>query len=201
MNGATALDCENTINRPNSTNTMTIGSSQYFFSWRRNWMNSDSTRLFAMTSFLCAFCAFCGLCLLWPASIHPREMILVAIARRIRRPAGPMLSLDRERVASDQPPDERHGRQDDEERDRQDHPGVDVAEDQRELPPHRARVLQQARRGQAEHHEHGADAGEDRRGGDPPAPPEHGRQQQQKAADGHAERSFLEVGTLMLLHH
>src|SRR5688500_20267356 len=50
--GATALDCENTINRPNSTNTITIGSSQYFFSWRRNWMNSDSTRLFAMTSFL-----------------------------------------------------------------------------------------------------------------------------------------------------
>ena len=44
MKGATALDCENTINRPKSTNTMMIGISQYFFSWRRNAQNSPRTR-------------------------------------------------------------------------------------------------------------------------------------------------------------
>src|SRR6266536_2500472 len=48
MNGATALDCEKTINSPNSTNTMTIGTSQYFFSCLRNWKNSPSTRLLLM---------------------------------------------------------------------------------------------------------------------------------------------------------
>ena len=47
--GATALDCENTISSPNNTNTTTIGISQYFFSSRRNWMNSESTRVLAMT--------------------------------------------------------------------------------------------------------------------------------------------------------
>src|SRR5580765_1522677 len=44
MNGATALDCEKTISRPNSTNTMTMGTSQYFFSCLRNWKNSPRTR-------------------------------------------------------------------------------------------------------------------------------------------------------------
>src|SRR3954471_8861249 len=44
MNGATALDCENTISSPNSTNTITIGTSQYFFSCLRNWKNSPRTR-------------------------------------------------------------------------------------------------------------------------------------------------------------
>src|SRR5262249_14433710 len=43
MNGATALDCDSTINSPNNTKTMTIGSSQYFFSWRRNVTKSDIT--------------------------------------------------------------------------------------------------------------------------------------------------------------
>src|SRR3954452_15955962 len=57
MNGATALDCENTINRPNSTNTMTIGTSQYFFSCFRNCTNSDNTRPLLM----------CDLLLLLPA--------------------------------------------------------------------------------------------------------------------------------------
>src|SRR5213083_3064251 len=49
MNGATALDCENTISRPNSTNTMTIGTSQYFFSCLRNLKNSPRTRPLLMT--------------------------------------------------------------------------------------------------------------------------------------------------------
>src|SRR5262245_35278403 len=44
MNGATALDCEKTISSPNSTNTTTIGTSQYFFSCFRNCTNSPSTR-------------------------------------------------------------------------------------------------------------------------------------------------------------
>src|SRR5438874_6322351 len=50
MNGATALDCEKTINRPNSTNTTTIGTSQYFFSCLRNCQNSDSTRPLLITT-------------------------------------------------------------------------------------------------------------------------------------------------------
>src|SRR5262245_58398936 len=45
MNGATALDCENTISSPNSTKMMTIGRSQYFFSWRRKLTKSDKTPL------------------------------------------------------------------------------------------------------------------------------------------------------------
>ena len=45
---AMALLCEKTISSPNRTKTTTIGSSQYFFSWRRNWTNSDRTRLLAM---------------------------------------------------------------------------------------------------------------------------------------------------------
>ena len=45
MNGAMALDCENTISKPNSTNTTTIGRSQYFFSCRRKAQNYEMTRL------------------------------------------------------------------------------------------------------------------------------------------------------------
>src|SRR6266540_2836355 len=51
MNGATALDWENTISSPNRTNTTTIGTSQYFFSCFRNCQNSDKTRpLLILTS-------------------------------------------------------------------------------------------------------------------------------------------------------
>jgi len=51
MNGATALDCENTISSPKSTNTITIGTSQYFFSSRRNWKNSEKTRPLLIQTF------------------------------------------------------------------------------------------------------------------------------------------------------
>ena len=41
---AIALDCEKTINKPNSMKTRTIGTSQYFFSCARNSQNSPITR-------------------------------------------------------------------------------------------------------------------------------------------------------------
>src|SRR5579864_8425594 len=56
MNGANALDCEKTIRSPNSTNTTTIGTSQYFFSWRRNCQSSDSTRPLLMGSLNTSAC-------------------------------------------------------------------------------------------------------------------------------------------------
>src|SRR5438477_12865382 len=98
MNGATALDCEKTIRRPNSTKTTTIGTSQYFFSWRRNCQNSESTRV-----------------LLIEPSIHARVVLFVAIALWIRRPAGPRRAAARERNFARQPPHDRDRHQHDRE--------------------------------------------------------------------------------------
>src|SRR5688572_3635820 len=109
MNGATALDCENAISRPNSTNTITIGISQYFFSCFRNCQNSVSTRLFAMPYL----------------SEHPLEVIRIAKPFRRRRPAGPVLAAQGQRVVVDQAPQDAHRDQDDREGDRQDDAGVD----------------------------------------------------------------------------
>src|SRR5215213_9336073 len=105
MNGATALDCENTINRPNSTNTTTIGTSQYFFSVRRNSINSDRT---------------CPL--LMVPSKHPIEMARIAIARRRRDPSGPGPPPPCEWILAGQPPDQANGRQQYEEQYGQQHP-------------------------------------------------------------------------------
>jgi hypothetical protein len=44
MNGASTLDCVNTISSPNRMNITTIGVIQYFFSSLRNWRSSDTTR-------------------------------------------------------------------------------------------------------------------------------------------------------------
>src|SRR5712692_7269656 len=83
MNGATALVCENTIKRPNSTKTITIGTSQYFFSCRRNWNSSTSTRDLAMDP-----------------SEHPFEMPRVVIPVGIRCPAGVRAARTRHRIAA-----------------------------------------------------------------------------------------------------
>src|SRR5436190_12385182 len=122
MNGAMALDCEKTISSPNSTNTTTIGSSQYFFSAIRNCQNSASTRLFAMIPL-----------------IHLREVRPIAIANGMRRPAGPAAAALSQWIAPEQAPDHADRHQHQRKRQRQDDAGVDVAKQQREPPPHLAR--------------------------------------------------------------
>src|SRR5438067_1868407 len=109
MNGATALDCEKTIRRPKSTNTMTIGTSQYFFSWRRNCQNSATTRP-----------------LLMKTSKHPRVVLRIAVPLGMRRPSGPAIAAPRERIFAREPPDRVQRHQDDEEQQRQQHARVHV---------------------------------------------------------------------------
>src|SRR5215471_20896687 len=87
MNGAMALDWENTIKSPKRTNTSTIGTSQYFFSWRRNRKNSERTRALLM-------------------SIHPLIVAGVPIPGRIRNPSGPGHATTGERVLPHQAPDQ-----------------------------------------------------------------------------------------------
>src|SRR5436189_5642290 len=101
MNGATALDWEKTINSPNSTNTITIGTSQYFFSCFRICRNSDNT-----------------LPLLIRASEHPLETTGIATALRVRLPAAPRFAAARQRTGSSQAPDEADRRQQEEEQQR-----------------------------------------------------------------------------------
>src|SRR3954468_18462812 len=101
MNGATALDCENTINSPNSTNTITIGTSQYFFSCLRNCQNSETTRFLLMMT-----------------SIHPFVMFPVAVSGWIRRPPRPLSTAPRERILPCQPPHHGEGYENDRKQDR-----------------------------------------------------------------------------------
>src|SRR4029453_11207320 len=183
MNGATALDCEKTISSPKSTKTMTIGINQYFFSCRRNCQNSASTRLLAIGS-----------------SVHPGEVISVAIAGRIRRPPRPVAPPQRQGVTTSEPPDQTERCQDDGKGDRQDDAGVDVAQHHRELPPRGAWILEQPRRCQPENQQHGADRRHDLCRQQSPAPHERGGNQQQDHADRDTERSFLEIRSLFLLH-
>src|SRR6185369_767952 len=107
MNGAIALDCENTISRPNSTKTTTIGRSQYFFSCRRNVQNSEMTRPLLITT-----------------SIHPEIVPAIAVAARVRRPSPCRAAAPRERIPSRQPPDQADRHQDHDEHDRQQDPRV-----------------------------------------------------------------------------
>src|SRR6478609_6312372 len=107
MNGATALDCENTISNPNSTNTMTMGRSQYFFSAIRNCQNSLSTRLFAITPL-----------------VHLREVIGATIPLRVRRPALPSVTFALQRIAANEPPNQGDRRKHDGKGDRQDDASV-----------------------------------------------------------------------------
>src|SRR6266850_2403717 len=140
MNGATALDCEKTISRPNSTNTMTIGTSQYFFSSRRNSTNSDNTRPLLMAT-----------------SKHAIEMAGVSIAIGIPRPPGPRSAAPFERIASDDPPDDAERRQYEKEGERQQHARVHPTEHRRERPPRVARILEQRRPDVPKHDEHRTD--------------------------------------------
>src|SRR3954451_4873722 len=103
MNGAIALDCENTSSSPNSTKTTTIGRSQYFFSCFRNSQKSPSTRPLLMIV----------------PSKHPIEMLRVLVTRRVRRPAVPSAAAPRQRILTGQPPEQPDRRQHQEEHDRQ----------------------------------------------------------------------------------
>src|ERR1700730_6680670 len=110
MNGATALDCANTISRPKATKMMTIGTIQNFFSCRRNWKNSDMTRLFFMMT-----------------SEHALEVRPIPIARGIGRPAFELISTTRERILADQAPDQRQRHQEQREHHGQENSRVHVA--------------------------------------------------------------------------
>src|SRR3981081_1487557 len=122
MNGATALDCANTISNPKAMKMMTMGTIQNFFSWRRNWKNSDMTRLFFMMT-----------------SKHAFKMRPIAVARRIRRPPFELLAPPRQGILAGTAPQQRHRNQEQREHQRQENSGVDVAEHPGELPPRRAR--------------------------------------------------------------
>src|SRR5256885_1454527 len=173
MKGATALDWKKTISNPNSTKTTTIGTSQYFFSCRRNRQNSESTRPLLIRS-----------------SIHPRVVLPIAIARRIRRPAAVGAAAARERILAEQPPHDAERHEDDDEHQREEDAGVEVADDARAAPPPDARPRQQRGRRGAEHDQHRADRADDFRANDPSAPDEQRRDHREHAADRQPERSF-----------
>src|ERR1041385_5267278 len=103
MNGATALDCANTISDPKAMKMMTMGTSQNFFSWRRNWKNSDMTRLVFMTT-----------------SEHAFEMRAIAIPGRIHGPAPERVAPTRQRIVADEAPDRRQRNQHQSKQHRQD---------------------------------------------------------------------------------
>src|SRR4030088_2892 len=108
MNGAIALDCENTISKPKSTNTTTIGTSQYFFSWRRNCKNSVSTRPLPMST-----------------SVHARVVLLVSVSGGIGAPPAPRGAPAREWILAGEPPDQAERNQHDGEQHREQHARVD----------------------------------------------------------------------------
>src|SRR6476469_8125180 len=136
MNGATALDCENTISRPNNTKTMTIGTSQYFFSCFRNLKNSPSTRPLLIPE---------------PRHLeHPVVVFSIAIARWIRRPPRPVLTAARQRIPAQEPPDEVDGGQHNQEQQRQPETSHHMAKRSRERPPVPARPFEQRRTNQSQ---------------------------------------------------
>src|SRR6185436_17435761 len=124
MNGAIALDCENTISSPNSTKTTTIGRSQYFFSCRRNAQNSEMTRPLLITT-----------------SIHPEIVPAIAVAARVRRPSRGRAAAPRQRVPSRQPPDQADRHEHHEKHDRQQDARVEIADDTGEAVPPEAQPL------------------------------------------------------------
>src|SRR6476660_9671305 len=171
MNGAMALDCEKTISSPNDRNTSTIGTSQYFFSWRRNWKNSERTRL-----------------LLIPSSIHAEKVPAIAVAARIRRPAVGGGPPPGERVLAHQPPDETERHENHDEHQRHQHARIEVADDQRHAPPPDAWPLQERGRDRAEQDEDAADRADDLRANRPAAPEERRGDQADDGSDREPER-------------
>src|SRR3989442_15206463 len=119
MKGATALDCENTIRSPKRTKTITIGTSQYFFSCRKNCQSSKTTRrLLTMNS-----------------SEHPRVMLGIAVAFGVRRPPGPRVAPARKRIPAGDPPNQAERHERDSEQNFQEHATVHVREHAGKAPP------------------------------------------------------------------
>src|SRR5258708_1701676 len=181
MNGATALDCANTISKPNATKIITIGTSQNFFSCRRNWKNCDTTLLFFMMT-----------------SKHPLKMRAIAIARGIRYPTFELLSTTRQRILAGEAPDERQRHQEHREQQRQQNARVDIRQHARESPPPCARPLEQLRPDNAEEQQHGADSAKNLGAADAAPPPQGQRDDDEHAANRDAERPF---GILWTLGH
>src|SRR6185436_11584238 len=174
MNGASTLDCAKISRMPNSRNTKTIGISQYFFSWRRKFQNSASTRALPMRS---------------DTSIHPRIMFRIPVAGRISRPAG-AATPSAERVLSRQPPEEPKRHEEHREEDGENDPCVDVTKDVDEFPPYDARPVQEPRRDGPQHHERATHDAEQQPGLGGAPPPEESRGKHQYGADRHAKRPF-----------
>src|SRR5262245_14273612 len=175
MKGATALDCENTISRPKRTKTTTIGTSQYFFSCRRNIQNSERTRP-----------------LLIQPSIHARVMLSIAIPGRIRRPSrrGRGRPPACERILAEEPPHHPERHEDDDEEQREQHAGVEVADHERDSPPPDARPRQRRRRDAAEDDQRGTDGADDFGAQRMVPPVQPGGKHTEHRADREAERSF-----------
>src|SRR5437899_3110411 len=102
MNGATTLDRANTIRRPNRTNTITIGTSQYLRSCRRNCQSSATTRPLLIAS-----------------SKHPVVMLRITVACGVRRPPRPLVAASGEGIPSGETPDDADGNERDSEQDRE----------------------------------------------------------------------------------
>src|SRR6188474_2039970 len=165
MNGAMALDCENTISRPNRTNMTTIGTSQYFFSWRRNAQKSDTTRP-----------------LLIPPSIHALIVPAIAVAVRVRRPSRRGAAAACERILSRQAPEEPDGYEDQHEHHRQQHARVEIPDDAGHAPPPDVGPFEQRRPDRAEHDQRGAGGGHDLRRQQPAAPEQRRREDAEDGA-------------------
>src|SRR6185369_5080127 len=122
MNGAIALDWANTTRMPISVMTTTIGTSQYFFSTRRNSINSKNTRDLAIGPPT-------------DCSEHPLEMGRIAIAFRILRPAAECLPPTVQRVVSAYSPDESQRCEQQEKDKRQQNARIEPAQRARQHPP------------------------------------------------------------------
>src|SRR6266487_1628356 len=179
MNGATALDCANTINSPNATKTTTIGTSQNFFSCCRNWKNWDRTLVFLMMT-----------------SEHTLEMRAIAIARGIRCPPFELFSTTRERIFAGQTPDQRQRHQQHREQNRQENARIDVRQHAGESPPEGARPLEELRPYDTEEQQHATDAADNLGAANSPSPPQHQRDDDEHAANRDAERTFGILWTL-----
>src|SRR6266853_1200679 len=187
MNGAMALDCEKTISRPNNTTATTIGTSQYFFSCRRNWKNSPSTRDFAMNDLY----RFCN-----ALSEHPHEMFAVAETLRVHRPAGIRRTTAAQRIAADEPPEKAKRRQNHKEQEREQQARVDPAEHHCKRPPGVAWPFEPFRHQRSAKDQHRADHTDDFRASDSAPPRERNRYEQQHGPHRQPKRSLAVCSAL-----
>src|SRR5262245_1869762 len=127
MNGASALDCENTISNPNRMNITTIGVSQYFFSCLSNCSSSETTPPLPIVSLLRGSPP--GL------SVHPRIVCAIAVAIRVRRPTLPFVASPGQRIGPDHFPHQAQRHEGDREQQRQQDSCVDVTECPGNRPP------------------------------------------------------------------